>query len=391
MEPYPLFEDDKYVVFYKPPYWLMDTSYDYENETSERILSFYQGERKPFLLFIKNYMEDNYNEKVSTKNSYNVCHRLDIETSGCVLVSKKKEDWETCRRITNNKRITKKIYICLVSGILKKKKGFVKTFLRTERKKSCKAIVHCLKYSTGDDCLDSLSYYQVLGEYKDDDDNKYSLVIVRIFTGRTHQIRVHMKYLGHPIISDDRYHVCVSDLEEQEYQQVNKKLINRLFLHNIFLCFKSHLSQKEYNNISVPIPDDIKRCLRKLTMTKRYKFLIKEFISNNLEAFNKTSTNPLIENKYKNWFTNDDARFDEPKYNEAIEQLLTYRENTEDIPVSIISPRKLTIKRKNSGINNMLKKLNKKKKINITHKKKLTSSPKFQNKIKNRLQKLYNW
>ena len=392
MEPYPLFEDDKHIVFYKPPFWLMDTSYDYEKETSERIAEFYQGNRKPYLLFIKNYMEDNYNEKVSAENSHNVCNRLDIETSGCVLVSKKKEDWLSCRKITNNKRITKKIYICLVTGILKKKKGFVKAYVRTERNEGCKAIVHCSKYSTGNECLDSLSYYQVLGEYNDQDNKKYSLVMVRIFTGRTHQIRVHMKFLGHPIISDDRYHLCETDVEEEEYQQINKKLINRHFLHNIFFCYKSSLTQKEYHNINVPIPDDIKRCLNKLTLNKRYKFEIKEFIVNNLEVYNKTSKVPLIENKYSSYFTNDDVGFDEPKFNQSIENLLSYKENTEEIPVTVIPSTKLSLNKRKLAIFSTKRKLIPKKKIKTTYKKKsLVMSSKLQQKRKNRLQNLYNW
>ena len=393
MEPYPLFEDDKYIVFYKPPFWIMNTAWDYENETPETISSYYQGDKKPFLLFIKNFMEDNYNEKVSTENSYNVCHRLDIETSGGVLVSKKKEDWETCRRIINNKRITKKIYICLVTGVLKKKKGFIKAYTRTEQNERCKAIVHCSKFSTGEGCQDSLSYYQVLGEYNDSENKKYSLVLVRIFTGRTHQIRVHMKFLGHPIISDDRYHLCETDEEEQEYQEVNKKLINRLFLHNIFFCYKNNLNQEKYNNISIPVPDDIKRCLKKLTLNKRYKFEIKEFIINNVEMFNKKSKFPLIENKYKSWLTNDDIGFDEPKFNQSIERLLSYKENTEEIPVTIIPSTKLSVTKRKLGINSMKRKLIHKKNKKTTYKKKKihVNSSKLEQNRKNRLQDLYNW
>ena len=275
----------------------------------------------------------------------------------------------------------------------KKKKGFIKAYTKTEQNEKCKAIVHCTKYSTGEGCQDSLSYYQVLGEYNDSENKKYSLVLVRIFTGRTHQIRVHMKFLGHPIISDDRYHLCKTEEEEQEFQEVNKKLINRLFLHNIFFCFKNNLNQENYNNISVPIPDDIKRCLNKLTLSKRYNFEIKEFIVNNVEMFNKKSRIPLIENKYKSWLTNDDISFDEPKFNQSIEQLLSYKENTEEIPVTIIPSTKLSVTKRKLGINSMKRKLIHKKNKKTTYKKKKihVNSSKLEQNRKNRLQDLYNW
>ena len=202
-----------------------------------------------------------------------------------------------------------------------------------------------------------------------------------------------MKFLGHPIISDDRYHLCETEEEEQEYQEVNKKLINRLFLHNIFFCFKNNLNQENYNNISVPIPDDIKRCLNKLTLNKRYNFEIKEFIVNNVEMFNKKSKIPLIENKYKSWLTNDDIDYDEPKFNQSIEQLLSYKENSEEIPVTIIPSTKLSVTKRKLGIASMKRKFIHKKNRRTTYKKKkfLVNSSKLEQNRKNRLQNLYNW
>ena len=202
-----------------------------------------------------------------------------------------------------------------------------------------------------------------------------------------------MKFLGHPIISDDRYHLCKTEEEEQEFQEVNKKLINRLFLHNIFFCFKNNLNQENYNNISVPIPDDIKRCLNKLTLSKRYNFEIKEFIVNNVEMFNKKSRIPLIENKYKSWLTNDDISFDEPKFNQSIEQLLSYKENTEEIPVTIIPSTKLSVTKRKLGIASMKRKLIYKKNRRTTYKKKKfhVNSSKLEKNRKNKLQNLYNW
>lgn len=391
MEPYPLFEDDKFVVFYKPPFWMMNTDYDYESETPERIAMFFEGDRKPFLIFIKNFMKEHYQEEVSIKNSYNVCQRLDINTSGCVLVSKRKEDWYNCRRIIDTKSITKKIYICLVSGILKEKKGFIKRFLKLEKHDNGMSMIQSSKFRVPDS-KDSLSYYQVLSEYTYEKNN-YSLVIIRIFTGRTHQIRVHMKSIGHPIISDDRYNLCESEAEEEECRQVNNSLINRMFLHNIFLSYKPH---DKYLNVIAPAPDDIKECLKKMTMTKRYFFDIKDFIVNNIEYFNKISKYPMLDTKL---YTSDDSLFEEPKYNSTIEDLLIIRKNKDqEFERKRISSRKLSLRVRKEVVLEMLKKVStKKKSLSASRKKKKLQFDKKKKSLKvnkqkiSKLEKLYKW
>jgi 23S rRNA pseudouridine1911/1915/1917 synthase len=265
MEPRVLFENKDLLVFSKPPYYIMNTSINYTKISNEEITKMYMSDRKPFLLFIRDYLKKHYN-MIARSPIYNCCQRLDINTSGCVLVSKKQSYFYNCRNIINNKETTYKVYMCLVKGLFKIKNGFIYKNIKcsTELPIYCETIDFNKNNSTS---LPSVSYYQVIKEFSYKE-STYSLVFVRIFTGRTHQIRVHMKSLGHPIILDDRY---------SDNTSTDKEIIERMFLHNIYLSFM-------YNNsrikIKVSIPADIKRCLKKLKLEKKYDFRLSTFLKN---------------------------------------------------------------------------------------------------------------
>ncbi len=247
MEPYVLFENDKFIVFYKPPYYIMDTTFKYLKKTPNEIAQQFKSKRRPFLIYVRDYILQHYGINLRPPN-YGVCQRLDIDTSGAVLVAKYNEDFNFCRNIINNKVETTKIYICLVNGIVEKKNGFIKDNIKCDKK----GMTYCKTGSEGDP---SCSYYQVINDYHCDANHSYSLVFVRIFTGRTHQIRVHMKSIGHPIVSDDRY-------ISKSLRQDNLRLCQRMFLHNIFLSFYYN---NKLNKVIVPLSDDLKDCLKKLS------------------------------------------------------------------------------------------------------------------------------
>jgi 23S rRNA pseudouridine1911/1915/1917 synthase len=263
MEPYLLFENEDLLVFSKPPYYIMDTSRNYRKILKDKINEMYKSNRKPYLLFIRKYLKDNYNINAYGPG-YNCCHRLDIHTSGCVLVSKKPSYYHNCRKIINNKDTTFKIYVCLVKGLLSNKKGFIYKNIKCSKKLPtyCNTLIF---NKNSKNSLPSISYYQVLNEYSYKN-VFYSLVCVRIFTGRTHQIRVHMKSLGNPIILDDRY---------SHNTKTDKELIDRMFLHNIYLSF---LYKNNRVKVEVPLPIDIKKCLNKLKLEKKYNFLLSIFL-----------------------------------------------------------------------------------------------------------------
>jgi len=251
MIPFPLLETNEFIIFYKPPNWIVDTDTDYSNVTRDNLDKVLIN-RKPFHLYVKYYLEVYYGV-TPDQDSYNCCQRLDKETSGAILVSIQNKNWMYMRSIINNKQNTHKIYIALVEGIITKKSGYILNNIKCT--KSFPIMCDTIPFDLNDKTsFYSCSYYEVAKEYELDG-NMYSLVKVRIFTGRTHQIRVHMKSIGHPIISDDRYS--------------NKKvfLCDRMFLHNIYLGFTY---KKHQYNVIVPVPYDLTDCLKSMTLKKTY-------------------------------------------------------------------------------------------------------------------------
>ena len=121
-----------------------------------------------------------------------IVHRLDKNTSGLMLVAKNDK-----AHISLSKQIQDKTcfrnYIALVNGHLKEMSGHIETFIARDKKDRKKMAV-------SESGKLAITNYKVLERFE-----KYDLVEYELKTGRTHQIRVHSKYLGHTIVGDDVY------------------------------------------------------------------------------------------------------------------------------------------------------------------------------------------
>ena len=124
-----------------------------------------------------------------------LCHRLDTRTEGVLLLAK---DQEACTCCTDAfaARMTEKEYECLVRGKLTPEEAVLQAYLvKDAAAGKVRIVTHqspgALKIMTG---------YKVLGE-KDG----LSRLRIRLYTGRTHQIRAHMAFIGHPVVGDDLY------------------------------------------------------------------------------------------------------------------------------------------------------------------------------------------
>ena len=145
-------------------------------------------------------------------------HRLDKDTSGLLIVAKNKKEYEYLIELQKDRKI-KKYYLAVVSGIPDKKYATIDAPI--SRNKS-----HRKKMSINTSGRKSLTTYKVLKS-----NSKMSLIELELHTGRTHQIRVHMQAIGHPIIGDKLY-------------GKKSSLIDRQLLHAYKLEFKDSKNNK---------------------------------------------------------------------------------------------------------------------------------------------------
>lgn len=161
-----------------------------------------------------------------------IVHRLDKDTSGIIVVAKNNSSHLALAEMFKEKTL-EKTYVCIVKGILKEKEGRIETLIgRDSRDRKKMAVVR-------ENGRIAISNYKVLDESKN-----HSLVEVKIETGRTHQIRVHMKSLNHPILGDTTYG-SPSDKAKRQ------------MLHAYSLKFNHPIDNHEMK-IMAPLPEDFK-------------------------------------------------------------------------------------------------------------------------------------
>ena len=192
------------------------------------------------LQFLKEKNKDNSDEV------YFHVHRLDKDTSGILICAKNIISRRDLNAMFKNKDTVKK-YVCLCIGRFKQKKGKVEVFLdRTPQGAKEKVVVG--KEGQG---KYSLSFYNVIEEFNFKNES-FSLVEVEIKTGVTHQIRVHMKSLGHPIVGDKMY-------GNRYVNEMFFKVLQRQFLHAKSLDFV--LNGKKFS-FEAKLTDDLINTLK---------------------------------------------------------------------------------------------------------------------------------
>lgn len=125
-----------------------------------------------------------------------IIHRLDKDTSGIMVIARNQESFNELKMLFKRRRITKK-YLAVVYGKLKVKKGVIKKPIARARNYK-KQVIASRKTITK--IREAITEYKVVKEYKE-----YSLVELIPYTGRMHQIRIHLFSLNHPIVGDKIY------------------------------------------------------------------------------------------------------------------------------------------------------------------------------------------
>ncbi|UPA11731.1 RluA family pseudouridine synthase [Borrelia venezuelensis] len=143
-----------------------------------------------FLLYHISGLRDSFQED---KLRPGIVHRLDKETSGVMICAKNLKTLNFLSR-QFKERFVKKVYIAVVKGNFKIDSGIIETFIDRDRHDRKRFSVHENRGKR------ALTEYRVLASI-----GNYSLVALKPKTGRTHQLRVHMKHLNHPILGDSVY------------------------------------------------------------------------------------------------------------------------------------------------------------------------------------------
>jgi 23S rRNA pseudouridine1911/1915/1917 synthase len=177
-----------------------------------------------------------------------IVHRLDKETSGLILVAKNDAAHRALGSLFS-KREVKKTYIALVHGWPQKDRGTIRSSISRDS-------VRRVRMTTrGYGGREAITHYQVQRRIASPF-GKFAMVEVKIDTGRTHQIRVHMSSLGHPVVGDALYGA------PREVRAGRKGAISlaRNFLHATALQFQ-HPKTRETMSFSRPLPAELQAFL----------------------------------------------------------------------------------------------------------------------------------
>jgi RluA family pseudouridine synthase len=192
----------------------------------------------------------NKNKDLKEFNYFHV-HRLDKETSGVLVCVKNQIALRELNKIFAERKITKK-YLCLCDGQFEKQEGTIEVLMdRNEQgvKEKMKIVEIGGKKS--------ISHYKVIDEYEFKDET-VTMVEVEIETGLTHQIRVHLKSIGHPVVGDKMY-------GNTYINQIFGSSLSRQFLHAQSLEFDY---KDEHHKFIAPLTQDIKSLCNKLKLVK---------------------------------------------------------------------------------------------------------------------------
>ena len=218
-----VYEDEDILVLNKPPYTVVHPTRGYPTGTLANGVLYY-------------FNETNQNCRVR------LVSRLDMDTSGLIIIAKNQYAHMALSKEMQLNHLEKR-YLAVVHGHLQKEEGTIDLpIFKPEDEESI------FKRIIDERGQRSITHYKVVKKFKD-----ATLVECLLETGRTHQIRVHLSHIGHPIYGDTLY----------GYGEEEKELIPRQALHAYGLDFKSPRT-KEKLSLRAELPEDILNLINKL-------------------------------------------------------------------------------------------------------------------------------
>lgn len=211
-----VYEDEDLLVLNKPAGMPIHPSLNnYTNSIANALAYYFQSQGKPFI--------------------FRCCNRLDRDTSGLTIVSKHLVSGSILSDMTKYREVHRE-YLAIARGSVTPSEGTIQAPLG---RKEGTIIERTVDWEHGEDAV---THYKVVKEA-----NGHSLVSLRLETGRTHQIRIHMKYLGYPLIGDYLYN------PDMEY-------MTRQALHSHHMEF-THPITGAHMSFTAPLPEDMARVM----------------------------------------------------------------------------------------------------------------------------------
>ncbi len=208
----------------------------------------------------------NYDKKLSSKVGDElrpgIVHRIDKNTSGLVVIAKNNLTHENLSSQFSKHTILRS-YQLLIWGKIRPSKGTIKTYITRSSKNRQMMEVSQTKGKK------AITNYETLEIFENKDTPTLTLVECKLETGRTHQIRVHMNYLGNSIVGDDKYKKKFKKIKNID-KELNNLLIglDRQFLHAKTLGF-FHPQKKKQMVFNSNLPEELNNILKKLGKTKK--------------------------------------------------------------------------------------------------------------------------
>lgn len=227
--------EDKYLLaINKPSGWIINES----TNTGENPV-------------LQDWLSKNFKYEIAKSKDLRsgIVHRLDKETSGVVLVAKDEETFHLLQKQFMQREV-KKTYVALAHGKIEERQGSINEPVgRLPWKRT--------KFGVFEGGRQAQTEYKVLNYYKKD---KEIFTFLELYpqTGRTHQIRVHLKHIGHPIVSDPLY-------AGRKVSRNDRTWCPRLFLHASKIVFNNPNTQK-FQTAESELPPDLKSALKSLSI-----------------------------------------------------------------------------------------------------------------------------
>jgi len=228
-----LYEDEFLLVLNKPAGWVVNRSETVKEET------------------LQDWLEENFQFPIFNFQDYRsgIVHRLDKDTSGVLVVAKTPQIFENLQKQFKERGVGKR-YLVLVHGNVQPTEGIIRAPIARspfDRK----------RFGIFLGGREAETRYKKISNLKSQiSKEKFSLLEIEPKTGRTHQIRVHLKYLGYPVVADEFY-------AGRKTYRTDKLWCPRQFLHASQLSFIHPQTGKKVK-FSAPLSLDLKKALKYL-------------------------------------------------------------------------------------------------------------------------------